>query len=269
MDEAAFIQLIWQQGETLYRDMPWRRDTRPYYVLVSELMLQQTQVDRVVPKFVAFIERFPDEASLAAAPLADVLVLWQGLGYNRRAKYLHEAVKIVVQEWGGVWPSTPEELQKLPGVGRNTASALAAYAFNYPAEFIETNIRTVYIHHFFADTLTPVHDTQIEQLLAATLDRQQPRLWYWALMDYGAWLKRQGVRTNPRSHHYKKQSALRGSLREMRGVIVRRLSHGPLGVAELDHDYGTDERLGPALEGLRKDGLIEVRDQQLYLTGHS
>ena len=143
--------MLAQRGEELYRTMPWREDTRPYYVLVSELMLQQTQVPRVVPKFEAFIAVFPDEKALAAATLADVLKLWQGLGYNRRAKFLHEAAKMIVQEFGGVFPKSEADIMRLPGVGKNTAGAIIAYAFNMPSIFVETNVRTVYIHHFFAD----------------------------------------------------------------------------------------------------------------------
>jgi A/G-specific adenine glycosylase len=146
-----FQEIIWQQGRELYRDMPWRRDTRPYYVLVSEIMLQQTQVDRVIPKFEAFIAAFPTVRSLAEASLADVLTLWSGLGYNRRAKFLHEAAKKIEGEFNGVFPETPEALMSLPGVGVNTAGAIGAYSFNQPAIFIETNVRTVYFHHFFED----------------------------------------------------------------------------------------------------------------------
>ena len=106
MNYSSFQRLLAQRGEELYRSMPWREDTRAYYVLVSEPMLQQTQVPRVVPKFEAFIERFPDERTLAKASLADVLRMWQGLGYNRRAKFLHEAGKMIVEEFGGVFPNS-------------------------------------------------------------------------------------------------------------------------------------------------------------------
>ena len=148
MDSSEFQRFLRQQGEELYRDMPWRQDTRPYYVLVSELMLQQTQVDRVIPKFLAFITQFPDEKVLAGALLADVLKQWQGLGYNRRAKFLYESAKAVVVL--GAFPDDEAGLLKLPGVGKNTAGAILAYAYNQPGLFIETNIRAVYIHHFFA-----------------------------------------------------------------------------------------------------------------------
>ncbi|NCU39047.1 A/G-specific adenine glycosylase, partial [Candidatus Saccharibacteria bacterium] len=161
LDEfQAFLR---QKGKELYREMPWRSDTRPYYVLVSELMLQQTQVSRVIEKFTEFIARFPDEQSLAAAYLADVLYAWQGLGYNRRAKYLHDSATMIVDTFDGSFPTNVAELLLLPGVGKNTAGALLAYAFNQPSIFIETNIRTVYIHHFFNDS-ADVTDAQIVEL---------------------------------------------------------------------------------------------------------
>ncbi len=164
MNGDEFSRLIRQQGEELYRDMPWRRDTRPYYVLVSELMLQQTQVDRVIPKFGALINEFPNEKLLAQASLADVLRMWQGLGYNRRAKFLHEAAKKIVEV--GSFPDDETGLVSLPGVGKNTAGAIRAYAYNQPAIFIETNVRAVYIHHFFGDK-DLVDDKEIPCVMAA------------------------------------------------------------------------------------------------------
>lgn len=264
MTAAEFQEILWQKAAELYRDMPWRADTRPYYVLVSEIMLQQTQVDRVRPKFAAFIDRFPDEQSLAQATLAQVLELWSGLGYNRRAKFLHDAAKQVVEL--GKFPDTQQELQRLPGVGPNTAGALQAYAYNQPALFVETNVRTVYFYHFFTEQ-EQVNDAQVRELLEQTLDREHPREFYWALMDYGAWLKRQGVRVNAMSQHYKKQSPLKGSIREIRGQIVRQLTTGDSTEADLRLSVDFDERFLPALEGLIRDGLV-VRSAagQLHLT---
>ena len=265
MDTQAFQELIWQKARELHRTMPWREDTRPYYVLVSELMLQQTQVDRVMPKFQAFIERFPDERSLADAPLADVLKLWNGLGYNRRAKFLHEAAKKIVNEYGGIFPSTAEALVRLPGVGPGTAGAIAAYAFNRPVVFIETNIRTVYFHHFF-EAGEKVNDTQLLPLIEETLDRDHPREFYWALMDYGTWLKRNGVGRITQSQHYTKQSALRGSLREVRGLIIRTLTTDDRTKQELQGEIIQDERFEPALAGLVRDGLITQTGGVFHLT---
>lgn len=264
-DATRFQEFIWQQARQLHRDMPWRRDTRGYYVLVSELMLQQTQVPRVIPKFEQFIAVFPDEATLAHAPLAEVLKLWQGLGYNRRAKFLHEAARMIVGEFGGIFPSSEADLLRLPGVGKNTAGAILAYTFNQPSIFIETNIRTVYIHHFFADA-DAVADAQIIEWLEATLDHEHPREFYWALMDYGTFLKSEGVRTNGRSAHYKKQGRLEGSLRQMRGRIITALTEkGELSDKTLRIAVQADERYPLALKGLQKDGLIYIKASRVGL----
>ena len=255
MTNSEFQELVWDNGQTLYRDMPWRRDTRPYYVLVSEIMLQQTQVERVIPKFEAFIARFPDVKTLAAAPLADVLTAWNGLGYNRRAKFLHEAAKKIMNDFKGVLPDTYEQLVTLPGVGANTAGALLAYSFNTGRPFIETNVRTVYFHHYFDDNAL-VSDKELREVVAQTLDAEHPREWYWALMDYGSYLKRQGVGKIDKSKHYKKQSALKGSVREVRGQIIRALTSAPSDESSLRLQLKADERFPVALAGLLRDGLV-------------
>ena len=262
MNQEKFGRLLRQQGEELYRDMPWRQDTKAYYVLVSELMLQQTQVDRVIPKFETFTLKFPDEKALAAASLADILKEWQGLGYNRRAKFLHEAAKRIVKLGG--FPSDETGLVSLPGVGKNTAGAILAYAYNQPAIFIETNVRAVYIHHFFADS-DQVDDKDIRAVLEQTLDREHAREFYWALMDYGSWLKKQGIKPG-RSKHYKKQSPLKGSVREVRGQIVKILAGGGQDETLLRNQLHADERFESALKGLIKDGLVVVEKDSLYLT---
>lgn len=262
METDEFQRLLRQHGEELYRDMPWRSDTRPYYVLVSELMLQQTQVDRVIPKFHAFIAAFPDEQTLARASLADVLKLWQGLGYNRRAKFLHDAAKYVVDL--GDFPQDEAGLVALPGVGKNTAGAIMAYAYNQPAIFIETNVRAVYIHHFFGDH-DLVDDKNIRESLEKTIDQEHPREFYWALMDYGSYLKKQGIKPG-RSRHYKKQSPLKGSVREVRGLIVAALTHGDMSENELAEKVAADGRFEQALAGLLRDGLVTRADGSLHLT---
>ncbi len=264
MQVDNFTEIIQEQGHRLFRTMPWREDTRPYYVLVSELMLQQTQVERVIPAFERFIHRFPDEQTLAAAPLADVLTIWQGLGYNRRAKFLHMAAQQIVQH--GQFPVTHDTLIALPGVGENTAGAILAYAFNEPAIFIETNVRTVYMHHFF-DGVDTVTDKQIREKVIETIDSEHPREFYWALMDYGSYLKRQGVSQNHRSHGYKKQSPLEGSVRQMRGAIVRELAvRSEATVDELAQVMNHDARFDPALAGLIKDGLVMRTKDSIHLT---
>lgn len=265
MNREEFLEIIWQKGGELYRDMPWRQDTRPYYVLVSELMLQQTQVDRVIPKFTSFIARFPDEKTLAAAPLADVLTLWSGLGYNRRAKFLHESAKRIMIEFEGIFPQTKENVLTLPGVGEGTAGAIMTYAFDAVQPFVETNVRTVYFHHFFPDHDT-VTDQQIMEMVRATMDVDAPREFYWALMDYGSWLKRQGAGRNAISSGYKKQSPLKGSVREVRGQILKLLTENAASVKDIKERLRADERFDGALDGLVQDGLVTKADDLLYLT---
>jgi len=245
--------------------MPWREDTRAYYVLVSELMLQQTQVERVIPKFEAFVARFPDVFSLSHASLSDALVLWNGLGYNGRAKYLHDAAKKVVADFNGKFPETKEELLTLPGVGPGTAGALLVYAFNQPVVFIETNVRSVYFYHFFEDG-DKVSDAELAKQVEATLDHEHPREFYWALMDYGTWLKKNKLGRITQSAHYKKQSALKGSLREMRGNIIKHLSGGDTSVTALDAQFGDDDRYLTARDGLIRDGLISRTNERFHLT---
>ena len=264
MDTAEFRELVWQKGRELFREMPWREDTRPYYVLVSEIMLQQTQVDRVIPKFEAFIAAFPTIAALAKASLAEVLKLWGGLGYNRRAKFLHEAARKIMSDYEGVFPETLEGLTSLPGVGPNTAGAILAYSFNQSVVFIETNVRTVYFQYFFHDQPT-VTDKELKELVAATVDAEHPREWYWSLMDYGSFLKRSGAGRNSKSHHYKKQSALKGSVREVRGQIVKELSQGDKELNVLKAALAADERFPMALEGLIRDGLVDETNEKLHL----
>jgi A/G-specific adenine glycosylase len=264
VDILEFQETIWQKGRELFRDMPWRQDTRPYYVMVSEIMLQQTQVDRVVPKFEAFIQRFPNIQVLASAPLGDVLQMWSGLGYNRRAKFLHEAAKKIIETFDGVFPDNEKDLVSLPGVGVNTAGAILAYSFNVPSLFIETNIRTVYFYHFF-DEKEAVSDTELRAVVEATADTEHPREWYWALMDYGSYLKRQGIGQNNKSSHYKKQSPLKGSVREVRGQILKLLTSAEFDELTLRKELNADERFEPALLSLQKEGLIAKTGRAFHL----
>ncbi len=184
-------------------------------------MLQQTQVDRVAPKYLEFIARFPDFTALARAPLKELLALWSGLGYNRRALALRESARIILASFGGSLPRTAPELRALPGIGRATAASIAAFAFNAPEVFIETNIRAVYLHIFFCDR-SGVADDEILPVAEQALDRKNPRRWYNALMDYGAMLKKSA---NPgrKSAHYRIQSPFKGSRRQLRGMVIRAL----------------------------------------------
>jgi len=207
------------------RALPWRKTKDPYRILVSEIMLQQTQVDRVAPKYELFLRTFPTLEILAKAPLGAVLRMWQGLGYNRRAKMLHECAKIVHEKYDGVFPKEHAALMALPGVGHYTAGAVMAFAFNKAVPLIETNIRSVYLHHFFSDAYE-VDDRDILHCVEKTLDTKNPRTWYYALMDYGSFIKKMYGNPNQRSRQHVRQSPFKGSDREIRGVIIRLLSEG-------------------------------------------
>jgi A/G-specific adenine glycosylase len=217
---AQFREKIYQHYTDHGRVMPWRSSREPYHIVVSEVMLQQTQVERVVPKYERFISTFPDFFSLAQAPLREILSLWQGLGYNRRAISLQKISQRVVGEYGGKLPDSAETLQTFPGVGPATAGAICAFAFNQPTLFIETNIRRVFIHCFFPG-MNGIKDREILPLVERTLDTSQPRIWYFALMDYGAMLKEMSVNPNRRSAHHTRQPTFEGSNRQIRGLILR------------------------------------------------
>jgi len=266
---TQFAETLWDYyAHHARHNLPWRQPQAdgsfdPYKILVSELMLQQTQVGRVLPKFNEFLMKFPTTADLAAAPLAEVLSVWNGLGYNRRAKYLWQAAQLLQSDLQGVFPTTLAGLTLLPGVGKNTAGAIMAYAFNQPVIFVETNIRTVYIHHFFKDQ-TNVSDVAIGEYLQATLDHEQPREFYWALMDYGAHLKQTIGNVSRHSRGYAKQSKFEGSRRQIRGHVIRTLSVAPATRNQLQAAVN-DERLAEVLTALTQEGLIRRQGDTFLL----
>lgn len=224
---SSFKRAVWNHYRKSGRHaLPWRKTRDPYRILVSEMMLQQTQATRVVPKYEAFLRRFPDVRTLANAPLGDVLREWQGLGYNRRAKYLHEAAQAIAARHGGAFPRGKEELVLFPGIGPYTAAAVRAFAWNEPDVFIETNIRTAFIHHFFPRS-KKVPDKKLIPLIEATLDWKHPREWYSALMDYGSYLKKTEGNVSRRSAHHTRQKPFKGSDREIRGALLKLLLAGP------------------------------------------
>lgn len=215
-----FQSFIWHFYKHNGREFAWRSTDNPYHILISEIMLQQTQTYRVVTKFEEFLVAFPTIEVLAQASLRDVLSVWQGLGYYRRARFLHQIAKIVVDEYNGTIAQDPQILQTFPGIGVNTAASICAFAFNMPTVFIETNIRTVFIHHFFS-AQTEVADKELLPLVAVAVDRCNPREWYYALMDYGVWLKNQHTNPSRRSAHYNKQTKFEGSDRQIRAAILK------------------------------------------------
>jgi A/G-specific adenine glycosylase len=240
------------------RDLPWRRTRNPYRILVSEIMLQQTQVGRVMEKYKEFLAAFPDFPSLAKAPLAKLLRIWSGMGYNRRALSLKALAQKVVEEHQGRLPLDEEKLLALPGIGRYTAGAVTAFAFNRPVVFMDTNIRRVYIHEFFHDR-EDIHDDEIMPLLAQTMDAENPRKWYNALMDYGTMLKRAQINPNRRSAHYAKQSPFENSNRQVRGSILKLLvKEAPLTRVQIVIKTGMDpERIKKNLVLLVDEGFIK------------
>jgi A/G-specific adenine glycosylase len=186
-------------------------------------MLQQTQVERVVPKYKSFLKKFPTIKILSKAPLSAVLKEWQGLGYNRRAKMLQDSARALVHDHGGKFPKSKEALMGLPGVGPYTASAVRVFAFNESETLVETNVRSVFIHHFFPKK-TRVPDSRLYPYIDTTLDKRNPREWYSALMDYGSFLKRTAGNASRRSAHHVRQKPFKGSNREVRGAILRAIS---------------------------------------------
>ena len=252
-----FRQTVYEHFQEHGRDLPWRTTSDPYAILVSEFMLQQTQVERVLPKYEAFLEMFPDAGTLARAPLRDVLAAWQGLGYNRRAMALQRTAQRVVDEFGGRVPESYDALRTFPGIGPATAGEITAFAFGKPAVFIETNIRRVFIHFFFHDR-TAVSDSEILPLVEATLDREQPRAWYYALMDYGVLLKTLEQNPNRRSKHYSRQARFEGSDRQIRGLILKTLvEKTSLSIAALVKAVGKErERTEKQIDRLVEEGFL-------------
>jgi len=223
---AAFREAVYANYRANPRPMPWRKTSDPYRILVSEIMLQQTRVERVTTRYGEFLASFPTIFDLAAAPLAEVLRVWQGLGYNRRAIALKHCAEQIINSHAGRFPEQIGELEILPGIGPYTARAVAAFAFGQAEALIETNIRTVFIHHFFQGE-ERVSDRLLMPLVAQTLDRHNPRDWYYALMDYGVLLKQ--IHPNPgrRSSRHVRQSPFEGSNRQLRSAMLRAILEQP------------------------------------------
>ena len=261
----SFQKRIYHYYDTQGRDLPWRKRVTPYRVLVSEIMLQQTQVDRVIDKYKEFLAAFPDLPALARAPLPKLLKLWSGMGYNRRALSLRKLAQDVVAEHDGRLPSDPDILVTLPGIGKYTAGAVSAFAFNKPVVFMDTNIRRVYIHEFLHDRRN-IHDDELVPLVRQTLDTKNPRKWYNALMDYGSMLKQEHGNPNTRSVHYTRQSPFENSNRQVRGMIIKALVKGPpLTATRIVKETGIDaERVRKNLDQLAREGFI-VKKKDRYL----
>lgn len=263
---SAFRALVYEKAASCYRDLPWRKNEDPYAIMVSEFMLQQTQVARVVPKYLAWMERFPSTSSLARASGSEVLMFWSGLGYNRRALALHQACRLIESEFGGKIPPEEKALRSLPGIGAYTSRAILAFAFNLPVAFLETNIRTVFLKHFFPDA-TGVPDRELEKVVDLVLDREEPRRWYTALMDYGAEIKRLEGNHSVRGKAYRKQSDFETSFRRIRGAVLKRIvDDGPVGMDELYASLPfSRENIEKCAGILAREGFITYSGDRLQL----
>jgi len=268
----AFVETVMREGGARYRDFAWRRTTDPYAILVSEVMLQQTQVARVERYFEAWMAAFPTADALTAASTSDVLERWQGLGYNRRALMLKRAVEIISEQYAGVVPTERDELLALPGVGPATAAGIEAFAFNEPAVYLETNVRTVVLHELFPDE-DEVSDRAVHEVLEVAAERcaaqgVEPRAWNYALLDYGAWLKKAFVNPSRRSKHHTRQSTFEGSRRQKRAALLRLLLEEPAqSAAELAQVVGYDLDLVEDILGDLVDEGFLVQIQGLYRAG--
>ena len=249
MHNDPFRSLVRSEGVRLYRELPWRRTRDPYKIWLSEVMLQQTQVARVETRWQEWLDRFPTVGDLAVAPVSDVLAAWQGMGYNRRALSLKKAAETIAQEYDGAFPRSVKELVTLPGIGPATAQGIRSFAFDLPGVYLETNVRTVVLHHLFPDA-SEVSDKELTPIVEATCPaavctdeadeatvrlqlagrfadpqdaRDTPRAWYYAMLDYGAYLKKTVPNPSRRAKAYTRQSKFEGSRRQKRAEAVRML----------------------------------------------
>lgn len=257
----TFRAKVLERGKELWRDLPWRHTCDPYAIWISEVMLQQTQVARVDGRWQRWLRRFPNVAVLADADAADVLEEWQGLGYNRRALSLHKAAQILDKN-GGVMPEDERELVALPGIGPATAAGIRAFAHNLPGVYLETNVRTVFLHELFPEA-EGVPDSALTPLVAATCPKDDadphddPRTWYYALLDYGAYLKQTIPNPSRRSRTHSKQSKFEGSHRQKRAEVLRIL------LAARPNSLSFDELSGALDEQEISEGRAPVASSEL------
>lgn len=258
---AAFHSRIFSWYKNHQRDLPWRSTGDPYSILVSEVMSQQTQLGRVIPKYEAWMKRFPTVYQLADASLRDVLQYWSGLGYNSRALNLQKTARIVVKEYGGQFPTDTKELVGLPGIGKYTAAALACFAFNQQIAVIDTNIRKVITHEFFGGELPS--EKIIEDMAVQILPAGRAYEWNQALMDYSSLVLKQAKIPIPKQSHFL------SSDRYFRGQTVKLLiGKERMTIDQLwryfdDHNPILRERLETILISMQKDGLIKRENEHI------
>ncbi|MBY9006138.1 MAG: ArsR family transcriptional regulator [Candidatus Lokiarchaeota archaeon] len=262
---TAFQNFIYSFYKSKKRNFPFRENITPYKIVVSEIMLQQTQTNQVAEKFLEFIKKFPDFISLAQASVEELLSAWQGLGYNRRALALKKIAECIINEYNGNVPKDLNALTSLPQIGHNTASSILSFAYNIPTYFIETNIRRVYIYFFFPGK-SQIDDKEIMELVKNSIDKDNPRDWYYALMDYGTMLKKTHPELNKKSAHYRKQSKFDGSRRQVRGKILKLLLEKPLSIKEItDKIYFEKKKILEVLKTLKKEGFIQEGQEKFYI----
>lgn len=266
MTPQRFKSAVWNHYDERGRHgLPWRKIRDPYRILVSEVMLQQTQVSRVLKKYDEFLAEFPSVEALASAPVSRLLSVWKGLGYNRRALNLKRAAEAITREHDGTFPRDPKALEGLPGIGPSTRGAIMAFAFGVPTAFIETNVRAAFIHCFFSDR-SDVRDAEILPLVEKTLPSPDAprgrgaRDWYYALMDYGVHLKATLPNPSRKSAHHVRQSAFKGSNRELRSRMLSVVMEGPIRegdlVKRLVAKGARKAQILRNLDALEKEGFI-------------
>ena len=256
-----FRTIIYDYYHEHERAFPWRESSDPYHILLSEMMLQQTQTERVLPKYEEFLKHWPTLPDLAAASLTEILSRWKGLGYNRRALALKKIAEISAERYNGTLPADGELLLELPMVGPATSAAILAFAYGMPSLYLETNIRRVLLYFFF-DGVENVRDRGLYGLLEKVLDREDPKNWYYAFMDYGVFLKRMVPNPNRRSAHYTKQGAFENSNRQIRGELLTIFTErGPVSRQTiLDTLSFPCERIDQCLQALVNEGFITLEE---------
>lgn len=273
MTIAAFQKKILNWYKTNRRDLTFRKTKNPYHILVSEIMLQQTQISRVLPKYEKFLKAFPNISTLAKAPKARLLKAWQGLGYWRRALFLQECARRIKKNFRGRFPKDPKALEQLPGIGHYTAHAVSCFAFQNPDAFLDTNIRRVYLHFFFSDR-KKVSDKEILPIAQKAVRLSNPREWHYALFDYGALVLKDKT-LNKKSRHYRRQSKFEGSLRSFRAKAMQFLLAQPGHKAFQKHlivflQKEIEKAQQPytplqIVSALKKDGLIKIKRQWITI----
>lgn len=257
-DFQQFIFHWWKENR---RDLPWRKTRNPYHILVSEVMLQQTQVARVLPKYKEFLQAFPTVPDLAAASPASVLRMWKGMGYNRRALYLQKTAQAIVSDHKGKFPQDEKKLLALPGIGKYTARAILVFGFKKDVSMVDTNVRQIITHFFYSGI------PQKEKIIDETAERLVPigKSWEWhqALMDFGALELKNLKPRSPVSPISPRKSSVpfRQTNRFFRGRVMDMLRVGDMKelvlITEFAKLYDKDESfIQEILAGLVKDGLI-------------